>query len=413
MIETQDQLRAAVEKIVAETPVTDIHTHLFTPDFGDLLLWGIDELINYHYLIAETFRYVHLPCEEFWRMPKQAQADLIWRTLFLEHSPVSESCRGVLTVLRALGLDPGTRDLAGYRAYFQSMRVEAYIDKVLAVSGVSRLVMTNDPFVPEEKGVWLAGHRGDDRFFAALRLDGLLNDWGTACQSLRGWGYKVQAELDAGSLAEVRRFLGDWCARMKPVYMAVSLPPDFNWPEDSARARLIADCVLPVCAERSLPLTMMIGVKKLVNKALQLAGDSEGKAAIEPVENLCASFPGNKFMLTMLARENQHESCVAARKFGNLLLFGCWWFMNNPTLIDETTRMRLELLGLSFVPQHSDARVLDQLIYKWTHSKPIVAAALVDKYADLRRTGWRVTEEEIRRDVAGLLGENFWAFLKR
>ena len=91
----------------------------------------------------------------------------------------------------------------------------------------------------------------------------------------------------------------------------------------------------------------------------------------------------------MLARENQHELCVAARKFGNLMVFGCWWFLNNPSLIEEIERMRFELLGTSFIPQHSDARVLDQLIYKWDHSRRIIGKVLADKYADLAETGWQ------------------------
>ncbi|MFP4172015.1 MAG: hypothetical protein ACLFV4_03795, partial [Candidatus Hydrogenedentota bacterium] len=47
------ELRDAVTRIVNEQPVTDIHTHLYAPVFGDLLLWGIDELLTYHHLIAE------------------------------------------------------------------------------------------------------------------------------------------------------------------------------------------------------------------------------------------------------------------------------------------------------------------------------------------------------------------------
>jgi hypothetical protein len=113
----------------------------------------------------------------------------------------------------------------------------------------------------------------------------------------------------------------------------------------------------------------------------------------------------------MLARENQHELAVAARKFGNLMVFGCWWFVNNPSLIEEITRLRVELLGTSFIPQHSDARVLDQLIYKWDHSREIIARVLVDKYIDLAATGWRASEEEIRRDVRYLLHDNFVNFL--
>ena len=117
-------------------------------------------------------------------------------------------------------------------------------------------------------------------------------------------------------------------------------------------------------------------------------------------------------MVTMLARENQHELCVAGRKFPNLFVFGCWWFLNNPSLIEEMTRMRLELLGLSVTPQHSDARVLEQVIYKWEHSRAIIAKVLEEKYCDLLNTGWTVSDVEIARDVKGLLGGNFWDFQK-
>jgi hypothetical protein len=113
----------------------------------------------------------------------------------------------------------------------------------------------------------------------------------------------------------------------------------------------------------------------------------------------------------MLARENQHELAVAARKFGNLMIFGCWWFLNNPSLVDEITRMRTELLGTSYVPQHSDARVLEQLIYKWRHSRQLIAQVLVDKYCDLAETGWKTSDQEIRRDVHHLLHENFEKFV--
>ncbi len=115
----------------------------------------------------------------------------------------------------------------------------------------------------------------------------------------------------------------------------------------------------------------------------------------------------------MLARENQHELCVAARKFGNLMVFGCWWFLNNPSLIEEIERMRLELLGTSFIAQNSDARVLDQLLYKWRHSRRVLAKVLTDKYADLQETGRRVAPPEIERDVRLMLKDNFISFLTR
>ena len=135
-----------------------------------------------------------------------------------------------------------------------------------------------------------------------------------------------------------------------------------------------------------------------------MAGDGVGLSNLTALQNLCAGFPENKFLVTVLARENQHELCVLARKFRNLHIFGCWWFTNVPYLVEEITRLRIELLGLSFTPQHSDARVLDQIVYKWQHSRRIIAQVLVDKYSALAETGWQVTRAEIERDVKDLFG---------
>ncbi len=406
------ELRKAVDKAVNSVRLVDIHTHLYSTDFGNMLLWGIDELLTYHYLIAETMRWTDMPYEKFWQMSKREQADLVWDTLFIKNSPFSEACRGVLTVLEKLGLDVSGRNLEGYRKFFENISVDRYVDMVFELSGVKYVIMTNDPFDDTERNVWLGSYRGDERFKAALRIDPLLNSWSTTWERLREWGYNVTRELNEGTLAEIRRFLSEWIDRMNALYMAVSLPPSFRMPEDSDRAMIIEECIIPVSREKNIPFAMMIGVKKLVNPGLKLAGDSVGKSDINTVEYLCAKYPKNKFMVTMLARENQHELCVAARKFRNMLVFGCWWFLNNPSLIEEMTRMRFELLGPSVIPQHSDCRVLDQLLYKWVHSRKIIADVLFDKYNDILATGWHVTEEEINRDVEKLFGGNFHDFLK-
>jgi hypothetical protein len=39
-----------------QVEVVDLHTHLFPPTHGALMLWGIDDLLTYHYLIAEFFQ---------------------------------------------------------------------------------------------------------------------------------------------------------------------------------------------------------------------------------------------------------------------------------------------------------------------------------------------------------------------
>ena len=409
----ENAIRSMVTKAVGEARITDIHTHIYPAEFGPLILWGIDEVLTYHYLVAETMRWTDMPYEYFWALPKRDQADLVWRTLFIERSPISEACRGMLTILNGLGLDVSFRDLEAYREHFRQQDAGEYVDRILDLAGVESVVMTNDPFDPAERAVWLGEGKKNPRFRAALRVDGLINAWSVSWRQFKDDGYEVQEDLGGRTLSEFRRFLSEWIERMDAVYVAASMEPSFAYPEDSARGCLIAECVLPVCRERNIPFALMIGVKRQVNPQLRSAGDSVGKAGIEAVENLCAGHPENKFLVTMLARENQHELCVTARKFRNLMVFGCWWFLNNPSLIEEMTRMRLELLGLSVIPQHSDARVLEQLIYKWEHSRRAIGDVLADKYVDLAKTGWTINEDEVRRDVADLFGGNFWRFLGR
>ena len=409
----REEMGQIVGKILRETPITDVHTHIYPAAFGDLLLWGVDELITYHYLIAETFRYEKCSYEQYFSMPKRQQADLIWKTLFLDRSPLSEAQRGVLTVMNKLGQDVRSRDLGAIRKYCESKSVDEYIDIVFKTAGVKEVVMTNDIFNPQEFAVWSAGPKLDPRFKAVLRIDPLLNLDASAIALLQKTGYNADAELGGESVAEIRRFLKDWMLKMDALYVAASLPPTFRVPEGSLRSRVVEECVLPVCRELNRPFAMMIGVTKRVNPGLGDAGDAVAKADIGTVTYLCQKYPANKFLVTMLALENQHELAVTARKFNNLMVFGCWWFLNNPSIIDRMTRIRFELLGLSFIPQHSDARVLDQLIYKWDHSRRLIGGILAEKYLDVMETGWEFTEEEIRKDVADLFSNNFWRFLDR
>jgi hypothetical protein len=401
-----------VAEIVQATPVFDIHTHLYDPAFGELLLWGIDDLLTYHYLIAEGFRQVDVPYEKFWTLSKTQQADLIWDALFIRHSPLSEACRGVLTVLQALGLDVRKRDLPALRAHFAQWEVGEFTTRCLELAKVRQVCMTNSPFDPLERPVWERGFARDPRFVAALRIDPLLLDWANTAPQLHAWGYNVRADFSGQTFAEVRRFLADWTRRIDARYCMVSLPPEFAFPAETAEAQLIEHAILPHGREHGQAFALMIGVKRSVNPQLRIAGDGVGLADVSAVENLCAQFSANKFLVTMLARENQHALCVAARKFRNLHVFGCWWFLNNPSIIEDMTRMRLELLGLSITPQHSDCRVLDQLVYKWSHSRGIIGKVLAEKYADLAATGWEPTRAEIKRDVRDLLGGALERFLE-
>lgn len=408
-----EEIESAVQDALSATQCVDMHTHLYPAAFGKIGLWGIDELLTYHYLEAEFFRHSDLTPEKYWTLSKRDQADAIWKTLFVENTPVSEATRGVVAVLKAFDLPTEAPDLSEARKFFVAQSPEAHINNVLRMAGVSTVVMTNDPLDPEEMPVWMKGVESDARFQPVLRLDRILRDWSDPWEQLVGLGYKIDNRASAMCVAEIRRFLSDWCRRMQPIYMAVSLPDTFEFPADTPQGILFREAVLPACREFGLPLSLMIGVRRQVNPRIRLAGDAVGRADLRSLERLCQKYPENRFLVSVLSRENQHELCVYARKFNNIMPFGCWWFLNNPSMVEEITRERIEMLGTSFIPQHSDARVLEQLIYKWRNTRRTLAPILAASYRTLIEDGRDVTRQEIRRDVEKFLRSNFERWIGR
>lgn len=406
------EVRALVARILDELPIVDVHTHLYDPAMGELLLAGPDELLTYHYHVAELFRArPDLDPEAFFAMPREVRADLVWRELFVKRSPLSEPGRGLVTLWRAFGLDPGAGDLREARACFAERLRDprAHVDDVLARARVREVCMTNDPLDGVERACWERGFTRDPRFVAALRLDSAIMDWPRAVPALRALGCDVEDALSARSIDALRRYFVAWHRRFDARYLAVSLPPQIGYPDGGQKPwlALLERAVLPAAEELGTPLALMIGVRRQVNPRLRLAGDSVGVPDVESIERLAHAFPRVRFLVTLLSREGQHALCVAARKFANLEPFGCWWFVNVPSVAREITAMRLDLLGPNFVPQHSDARVLEQLLSKWERSRRWLAAVLGDQYADLAAAGGVVDEARVRRDLIAMLGRGF------
>src|ERR1700720_1338069 len=164
----QEILRA-VEDELSATRFIDVHTHLFMPSLGKLGLWGIDELITYHYLEAELFRSSDLKPEAYWQLSKREKADAIWKALFIENTPVSEATRGVVAVLNAFGLPTSGEDLAEARRFFAAQDLQAHVRNVFKMAGISEVVMTNDPLDSEEAPLWENGAAPDPQFHPVLR----------------------------------------------------------------------------------------------------------------------------------------------------------------------------------------------------------------------------------------------------
>ncbi len=415
-------LEAKISDVVRQSPITDVHTHLYPPKFGELMASGIDDLLNYHYLIAETLLRGDITKERFWELKGHEQADYIWQRLFVDERPISEATRGVVTTLKELGLDVREGKLSDFRDCFEGTSRSELVDSTFKLANVSDVVMTNDPLDDLEAAKWITDSRGelasDRRFHRALRLDPILNDWKNSAAKLRGRGYEVADDLTdetsrQKSISELSRFLTSWIHRLDPIYLAASLPAAFSYPVGDTTTTILNGVVLPIARQFDLAIAIMAGTRRQINPDLRLAGDSVASSDVTAIESLCRMNPDNRFLVTLLSREDQHRLTVVARKFSNMMIFGCWWFLNTPSLIEEITTMRVELLGFNFIPQHSDARVLEQLIYKWSHSRKVIAKVLFEEYNKLIEAGWGVSHDDIANDVARLLRGNFWKFVNR
>ena len=416
IIKNKNELKFYVEQSLRTVRVIDMHTHLFPKCFGELFLYDVDDLLTYHYLIGEALVASRMPYEKYWTMSKKEQADFIWKTLFIDNIPISESARSILTIFQAENLDINRKDINYFRNYFKSVNIDYYIDRVFKIVNLDYVVMTNDPFNKYEEDVWDNSSINDERFYSSLRLDVLLNEPDEAFKKLNDKGYLIHMEsgkLTDSSFVSIKQFLNDQISAKKSLYCAVSLPPTFSMNDGSIRSQIIEKSVLPCCREKSIPVALMIGVKRNVNKRLIYAGSVPGKADMKPLYYLFSKYPENKFLVTMLSDENQHELTACGRIFNNMMIFGCWWYLNNPSIEEKLTEIRLEMLGSNFIAQHSDACILGQLISKWQHYKQIIGDVLYKKYACLVDSGYNLTDDRINEDVYNLFGGNFTKIIKK
>ena len=398
------QLEETITQAVKNTAITDVHTHLYPPAFGQLMSSGVDDLLNYHYLIAEAFLKNRVEKEKFWGLESAEQAQFIWQRLFVDQRPLSEATRGVVTTLKQLGLNTKNGKLSDFREFFEGKSKTEMVDLSFGLSKVTDVVMTNDPIDEIEAAKWIDDSSGsltsDRRFHSALRLDPILNDCPNTASKLRARGYEVDSDITCEksrgeTVTELSRFITAWIKRIDPVYLAASLPSSFSYPNQESRTIILDEVILPIARKFNLTVAIMAGTKRQINPDLRLAGDSVASTDISAIEAICRRNPNNRFLVTLLSREDQHRLTVVARKFSNLMIFGCWWFLNTPSLIEEITTIRFELLGTSFIPQHSDARVLEQLIYKWSHSRQIIAKVLTAQYLKLFENDWAITADDV------------------
>lgn len=407
-------LRERVDKILSNTYAIDIHTHLFPPIFESKFLNGCVNLLSYHYLIEEFLRVAPLEPEEFYSLDIEKGAELIWNTLFVNNTPISEATSGILEIVNIIG---GQKDnnitLKTLKKILPYSPDEIYCKKIFDKAKLSAVVMTNDPFDPVEVKLWKKNNwKVSDYFIPSIRLDSLFNHSKSLAEAINASGFTLNFEKNNHN-SIFRSYLDMWIEKIHPAYMATSFADDFNMAEGDQRTDIMKEVVLPLCKKHKLALALMMGAVRGVNPSMKEAGDSVKRVDLNWLSDMCRTYRDNKFLITVLSKENQQEIIVLSRKFANLMVFGAWWFLNTDSQVREITRLRLELLGTSFIPQHSDSRILEQVVYKWARTRKIISELITEKYLALHRVGWDIKDSDIQTDITKLFSKNFTDFITK
>ena len=394
------ELEGAIDTAVNHCPIVDVHTHLFPDVLGDYYLEGIDSLLTYHYLVSEYLSSSGYDAQAFNMLCKEDQAKLIWNYLFIQHTPFSESCRGILSILKFFNINAKNKSYETLKALYNDSKLTS--SEILDKLNITQVVMTNDPTNFNEWELFQISGWRKDFYKASIRLDQLLESDDVLENCFKH--YHI-SNSNLSLFDKLNQLLDLFLAQSNFSYAAISL--------DSLRLNCLLDCnnftkvVLPWLEKNDIPLALMLGVERSVNSYFGLGGDGVGNSDVDGVRDLCQTYPHNKFLVTVLDQNQDRKLTILSKKFPNLTSFGFWWFCNYPENIASSFKSRIQLIGHhNFVPQHSDSRVFEHLIYKWFHFKAILKRELLDEYKHLYDKGWRPSRQDIYRDVNFLMYEN-------
>jgi hypothetical protein len=112
---------------------------------------GIDELLIYHYLVAEAFRYSDEPYETFFARPKAQQASRFGTRFSSNTHQSPRPAAASITTLQRLGHRCEKADLHALRKHYARWSAGDFITQAMSVANVRKVCMTNSPFDDQER----------------------------------------------------------------------------------------------------------------------------------------------------------------------------------------------------------------------------------------------------------------------
>ena len=379
------QIKFYIEKFVNSTPIFDIHTHLFPSKFKKYYNVGLIKLLNYHYLKAELFSLGNIKIKNFNNLDDNKKANIIWDNLFLNRYPISTATQGVLRILKIYGVEDVNQKFDKILKITNENQLSE--EDIFKITNINQVVMTNNPFNSEEKKI--LNLNKDSKYLPSIRIDDLFMKPKSKNEYLNSWYLSGQEKIKK-AIKEIKIII----QTNKPSYFSLSTE---NFKE--FENEFFFKNFLSLLKENKTPMMLLIGVKRGVNKLYNDAGDGIGTMNLDYLEKILIKFPRNKFLVSCLDYRDQFKLSVLARKFQNLKIVGFWWFNNNESIIENLLKQRFELLGDNFIVQHSDARIIDQLVYKWLDFKSIYIKVMVEKYQKLLSLGYKIKATDLERKI--------------
>ena len=393
----------------------DIHTHLFPPQATELVRYGIDELLNYHYAYRQLIGFRRdITVEQFWKLPAEKRADLCWETYFahpekssIQALPVSEGFRAISTILSGLGLDPNAPDLREARSFFASVDPLEYHDRILKLAGISNVIGTNNPFDAVELSFYQSGQPWHPNFSAALRLDDLVLNPSGAFQFMREqFGLDVSEELSESTITAACKFCVEWMTgdQLPNVnYVGISFPPDFGWEDtNDPGLKVLEQIVIPACSETGTSLFLMPEPVRGLEPTMNNAGDYVGKMDSVAFGRFAQRHPEVDIWVSPLNFSSQFEMSALTCVLPHVSPWSTWWYNHQPGLTNSLCDMRIEMHGENSWLFNSDARVLEQLYSKWTHFKQEFAAIATRQLSRVIVSGYDLNEDAVRNWISTL-----------
>lgn len=414
MTECPEDVREMVWDVVHGTPVLDVRCFVPPPDSGFAHASGIDALLSSRPVLEEFLRRRSLgggvpgdppQSEEALKTLAPAElADLVWRRLFLDSSPLSEPARTVLTALGLFGLPVEKRDLGLFRDEFAKLSAAERLDRTFAIANLEAVFYPVDCLAVDDK---TAKATRTPRFHPVLRLDGLLDDWKESARIMRGHGYGVKGKIDEFAPLELRRFLLEIVNRLNPVALSYDWPQDASLESQRGPGRLVREAVLPLCRDRGLAFCLAAG-----DGPLRGGCESGWPLSVGELAPLWRDHPDVNFLFFPTDPGQLSAAVREASSRDNLLLCGPDAPLSYPSSLPAYTAERFEACGNAFHFCHSGATALEELAGRWAHLRWTLGETMMRRYAELWRTGWRFAEEDVRVDVAAILGGNVKKFLR-